>query len=507
MADIKLNETFQQIKQLVIEMPLIKKASILTVVAVSIASLIFLGQLSTQSRYQVLFSNLESEDIASITEALDKYKISYRIQSESKAIMVPSDEVLQARLKLAKEGLPQSSGVGFEIFDAQSFGMTDFEQQLNYQRALQGELQRTINDFREIDDSRVHLVVPEKSVFLTAKEHASASIILKLKKGEKVREETVQSIVHMVSASVKDLDAQHVTVVDTNGQLLTSTAKDGQNGTLGGLRKKNDLEASYENKVRSLLEPIVGFGKIKVRVTADLDFTAKQTTEEKFDPDSIAIRTEARTRNKETDSQNSGGGETVSANSNSKEKDNQIENITYEVSKQVQQISHPVGELKNLSVAVIVDGVYKKNEEGAATYVARTEEEMKQFEDIIRSAIGYSKDRGDQLKVMNLAFQNPEEVFASLEKSPFEGWGTYTFYFNLIVNLIIAIIALLLIFFVIRPVISAWNQRRMEEVAPEPALAGIEQKLLTPSQAKDELEQKALSDPADMVQVLRKWLQ
>lgn len=512
MADIKLNETFQQIKQLIIEMPLMKKISILTVMGLALGSLGVLAQLSNQSTYEVLFSNLESEDISSITQALDKYGVQYQIQSESKALLVPGEDVLATRLKLAKDGLPQHAGVGYEIFDNQSFGMTDFEQQLNYQRALQGELQRTINEFREIEDSRVHLVIPQKSVFLTEKEPATASIILKLKKGETIDDQAVQSIIHMVSASVKDLDPKHVTVVDTSGQLLSSPVEEGENGSLAGMRKKGDLEVSYENKVKSLLEPIVGFGKVKVKVTADLDFTSKQTTEEKFDPESIAVRTETRTRNKESDEVGSAnqqggqqqGGGMMGQNSN-KEKDNVTETVAYEVSKQIQQINHPTGELKSLSVAVVVDGIYSKNQDGISTYNPRSADDMKNFEEIVKGAIGYNSERGDQLKIMNLAFQNPEESFASDQGGYFSNMKSYTFYLNLAVNVVIAVIALLVVLFVIRPVIMAWNQKR--QLAGDVAMLNeAEQKLLTPGEARKELEQKAMQDPVDMVQVIRKWL-
>lgn len=508
MAEIKLNETFQQIKQLIVEMPLIKKVSILTVLGVSIASLMLLVQLSSKSTYQVLFSNLEAEDIASITTALDKYNVPYQIQSESKALLVPGEQVLSTRLQLAKEGLPQNSGVGYEIFDSQSFGMTDFEQQLNYTRALQGELQRTINEFSEIEDSRVHLVIPQKSVFLTAKEPSTASIILKLKKGETVDDETVQSIVHMVSASVKDLNPKHITVVDTSGQLLSSASEEGESASVAGLKKKADLENNFENKVKSLLEPIVGFGKVKVKVTADLDFTEKQTTEEKFDPDSIAIRNETRTRNKESEVLPLNQQQQTAATTTEgpgKEKDNVTETVAYEVSKQIQQITHSSGGIKSLSVAVVIDGIYQTGEDGKSLYVARTADEMKNFEEIIKGAIGYNQERGDQLKVMNLAFQNPEEAFRNNKGGLFSDMKNYTFYLNLAVNVVIGVIALLVVLFVIRPLILAWNQKR--QLAGDAAmLEDAEQKLLTPGEARKELEQKALSDPVDMVQVIRKWL-
>ncbi|MBF0104154.1 MAG: flagellar M-ring protein FliF [Deltaproteobacteria bacterium] len=511
MADIKLNETFQQIKTLIVEMPFLKKLSILITVGVSVAILVFLGQLSGKSEYQVLFSNLETEDITAIATALDKYNVEYQIQSDSKAILVPGSKVLETRIKLSKDGLPKYGGVGFEIFDKNSFGMTDFEQRLNYQRALQGELQRTINEFMEIEDSRVHLVVPQESVFLKDKEGATASIILKLEAGEKIREETVRSIVHLVSTSVSNLDASKVTVVTTDGSLLTADNTDGDAmGGAGGMQKKSDLESAYEQKVRSLLEPIVGFGKIRVKVTADLDFTSKETTEEKYDPDSIAVRNETRTRNKESEET---AGEEKQAAGAGKQKDVQTETMTYEVSKQIQHINHPTGNLKNLSVAVIIDGVYQKNEDGTTAYAARTPEEIQSFEDIIKSAVGFNQARGDQIRVMNLAFQNPETLFAQQESSSLVDVSSNSFYLGIIVNVVIAMIAILIILFVIRPVIGAWNVRRRDTLAVAgmgagfPALAEGGQKMLTTDEAKMALEKKAATNPGDMVEVLKKWLE
>ncbi|MCP5464765.1 MAG: flagellar M-ring protein FliF [Deltaproteobacteria bacterium] len=501
MADetTKLNETFQQIKQMIIEMPLMKKLSIVLTIGISLSVLVFLGQLSSQSGYQVLFSNLESEDLSAIASSLEGLGIPYEIQSEAQAILVPADDVLTTRLKLAREGLPQFGGVGFELFDQDSFGMTDFEQRLNYQRALQGELVRTINEFKEVDDSRIHLVIPEKSLFMQSKEVATASVVLKLAKGEKIQEETVRSIVNLVSASVPNLDAKNVTVVDTTGQLLSSEMGEESGGGLAVFRKKRDLEMSYETKVRSLLEPIVGFGKVKVRVTADMDFTSKETTEEKFDPESIAVRSESRTKNKESEA----GDAAAAAAAAGKEKDQQSESINYEVSKQVQHIKHASGELQKLSIATIIDGTYEEGEDGEKTYQPRSEDDMKKFEDLIKSAIGFNQERGDQLKVMNLAFQSPESLFKEGSEQQMFDKSTYAFYLSIIVNVVIAVIALLIILFVIKPLITAWREKQ----GAEGALAGGNKMMLPPGAAKDELERKALEDPADMVKILRKWLE
>lgn len=517
MADFNLKEGIDQFKDVFRELSLVKKVSIFFTIALSIYVLTFLYQLSTKSNYQVLFSNLESEDVGEVASALDKYKIAYQVQSETRSILVPGDKVLETRLKLAQEGLPRFGGVGFEIFDEKSFGMTEFEQRLNFQRALQGELERTINNLEEVDDSRVHLVIPEKTVFVQSRETPSASVVIKMARGARLPESTVQSIVNLVSASVANLEAKAVTVVDTTGQLLTAdVASEG----VASYKKKDDIERSFESKVLALLEPIVGLGKVKVQVTADLDFTEKQTTEEKYDPESIAIRSERRSKVKEEGGASSAGGvagtgtQGAAGTSSGKNKNEQNETIEYEVSKQIQHIVNPVGELEKLSVAVVVDGNYDFNDDGEAKYVARSEEELKNYEELIKSAIGFDQERGDQLKVMNLAFQNLDEVFENKGSFWQEFWSdrnTYTFYMSLLINVTIFIVALLIIFFVLVPIGRTWISRQKMLSAQlqdrnSPQLNPEGEKRMLDTKMKDQLQQQALEDPDSMVNVLRSWL-
>lgn len=499
-----------------------KKVAIGVAFAAAISVMILLGELASQSKYEVLFSNLNSEDIGQVTQTLDKYKIPYEVQSHTKAVMVPGEMVLETRMKLAKDGLPKFGGVGFEIFDDKSFGMTEFEQRLNFQRALQGELTRTISQMEEVDDVRVHLVLPEKSVFRQAQEEPSAAVVLRLKAGMKLEESSILGIVHLVSSSVPSLNPKKVTVVDGNGQMLTSMDDDSATGDLAAFRKKHDIEKNYERKVKSLLEPIVGFGKVQVKVTADLDFTLKETTEEKFDPESIAVRSEKKTKSKESGSSAGAGGvvgpnaQAGASSSPGKESSDQTEQVEYEVSKQVQKIVSPVGDVKKLSVAVVVDGKYEVAAEGEEPkYAARTPEEMKNYEDLVKSAIGFNDTRGDQLKVMNLAFQSLDQLFASTAggsvwQKMFNDRTTYTFYVNVLVNVVIAVIAILIALFLVRPVVTAWLAQRREQ--SQLALAGGHGGrggALTSGdvQMRERIQQQAMDDPDNMVKILRSWLE
>lgn len=515
MAEFNLSEAWENLRKAAAEMSLVKKASILVTIFVSLSVLGLLYQLAEKSNYEVLFTSLKADDVGQIATALDKYKIPYQIQSESQSILVPGEKVLETRLKLAKDGLPRFGGAGFEIFDQKSFGMTEFEQRLNYQRALQGELVRTINGLQEVEDTRVHLVIPEKTIFAQSREAPSASVVLKLAQGQKLPEETVESIVHLVSASVPNLDPESVTVVDTTGQLLTLEAGD---ENTEATRKKQDIEKSFEEKVRTLLEPIVGMGKVRVKVTADLDFTSKETTEEKYDPDAIAVRSEKRTKLSEANSTGSAGG-VVGANAQKsqggpvKDKTEQNETVDYEVSKQVQHTVAAVGELRKLSVAVVVDGVTTVAGDGATQYAARSADEIKNYEELVKSAIGFQTERGDQLKVMNLAFQNLEQVFAE-EKPSF--WqrvtsdkNSFTFYLGVMTEVIIALVAVLLVVFIIRPMVAAFFARRAFATEGGDMAAQLNpqrQMYLQEAQIKEEIQKQAVQDPDNMVNVLRAWM-
>lgn len=517
MPEFKLNEAWENMQRIVGEMSLVRKAAILVGLFVSFSVIGLVYELSNKATYEVLFSSLKTDDIGQIAAALDKYKVPYQIQSESQSILVPGEKVLETRLKLAKDGLPKFGGVGFEIFDQKSFGMTEFEQRLNYQRALQGELARTIDGIEEVEDARVHLVIPEQTIFARSRELPSASVVLKLASGRRLAEASVESIVHLVSSSVPNLDAKDVTVVDTAGQLLTAQSGD-ENSDRS--RRKVDLEKNYEDKVRTLLEPIVGMGKVKVRVTADLDFTSREMTEEKYDPDSIAVRSEKKTKISEASATGSAGG-VVGANaqknesSPTKDHNEQNESVDYEVSKQVSRTVGATGELRKLSVAVVVDGLTSVGADGKTAYAARGTDEIKNYEDLVKSAVGFQTERGDQVKVMNLAFQNLEQMFTP---QPETFWtriagerSGFSFALGVLSEIVLALIAVLLLVFVVRPMAVAFMERRRaaaqgEAEEAQSKLPPQAQALLQDAKIKQEIRKQAVEDPDNMVNVLRNWM-
>ncbi|OGP95166.1 MAG: flagellar M-ring protein FliF, partial [Deltaproteobacteria bacterium RBG_19FT_COMBO_56_10] len=245
-----------------------------------------------------LYAQLSPEDSGAVIEKLKEKKVPYKVDGSS--ISVPADKVYETRMELAGEGLPQGGGVGFEIFDKTAFGVTDFVQKVNYKRALQGELSRTITQIKEIDTARVHLALPEKGVFLDEQKKARASVIVKLKPGRQLTQGQVSSIVHLVANSTDNLKPEDVAVVDTAGKMWTREADQDAGMMLSAtqLEYKKSLEKDYEHRVQSMLEKAVGMNNVVARVSADVDTRHVERTEERYDPDGQVVRSEQ--RNKES---------------------------------------------------------------------------------------------------------------------------------------------------------------------------------------------------------------
>jgi flagellar M-ring protein FliF len=316
--------------------------------------------------------------------------------------------------------------VGFELFDNTKLGMTEFAQNVNYQRALQGELSRTINGLVEVESSRVHIVMSRKSLFLDDEQPATASVILNLARGKWLNKSQVQGIVHLISSSVPRLEPQNVTIVDNNGKLLAGLEDENAPGSITSdqLEFQEKKEHSLENRIKSMLESVLGQDKAIVRVSCDLDFVQQEKTEEMFFPENQVVRSE-QTFNERSDkaAANPSGipglaanivkdktatGKTKAAGSIYQKQDN---TRNYEIGKMTSRQIMPVGKLKRLSVAVVVDGTYKRvlNEEGPEAveeiqYVPRSEAEMAKLENIVKRAVNYDETRGDKVEVVNISF-------------------------------------------------------------------------------------------------------
>src|SRR5574337_1072576 len=288
----KIVESFKQVWA---GLGLAGRALVLLVGGGALAALLWIAFSTNRPDMATLFSQLNPSDAGAIVEELKNSKVSYRVVDGGTRILVPSGVVHETRLHLATRGLPQGGGVGFEIFDRTTLGTTDFVQRLNYQRALQGELARTIGQLKEVTAARVHLALPQPSVFTEQEKPATASIVLNLRPGARLTPEQVRGIVHLVSSSVEGLNPDRVTVIDTSGKLIARPAENGLSLTGSGqLETQAGVAAELERRVRTMLDEILGPNKATVRVAAQMDFTSVERTEERFDPRGV-IKSEQRT--------------------------------------------------------------------------------------------------------------------------------------------------------------------------------------------------------------------
>ncbi|GAB4361606.1 MAG: flagellar basal-body MS-ring/collar protein FliF [Deltaproteobacteria bacterium] len=430
MADIA--GTANQIRNTFRGMPPAKRWTAIAVGAGTLALMVGLVLWSQRPVYQVLFSGLSPEDAGKIVERLDSSRVPHRLEQGGSTILVPADRVHETRLKLAGEGALQGGTVGFEIFDSPKLGMTDFVQQLNYQRAIQGELARTIQSLASVEKARVHIVIPKHSIFSERDQAPSASAVIQLRPGQKLSEGQVQAIAQLISSSVPGLVPGQVSVIDTRGTLLSKPGADSEDRLpIASYNLQRSIETSLEERARNILERTVGPGHAVVRVAAVVEQKRVESTEEKYDPDSAVVRSEQ--RSEESTSGSSGapqgipgtksnvpgpGGSpaaaaaTASASTNNSSRSN--ETINYEVTRIVSRVSTPIVEIKRLSVAVLVDGTYRTEAaEGGATrsvFVPRTPEEIQNFEKLVKNAIGFRAERGDTVEIVSAPFPAGEET-------------------------------------------------------------------------------------------------
>ncbi len=484
-----------------------KKISLL---AISAATLIGIGVLVfmvNQADYRVLFSNLSNEDAGNIVAKLQEKKIPYRLSSSGDSILVPSEKVSELRLELAASGLPQGGGVGFEIFDTKNLGLTEFVQQLNYQRALQGELTRTINGLDEIQSSRVHIVIPKKSLFIEDQKKPTASVFLKLKPGRSLRPGQIDGIAHLVASSIEGLKPGDVMVVDNSGKVLSKVQSDSRIAGLSNSQTEyqRGIEKDLTTRVQSMLEKVVGEGKAVVRVTADLDFRVTEKTEEKYDPEEPVIRSVQRQSEK--------AGEPDEKAKSSARKSDEV--INYEINRTVKKTVMSVGDIKKLSIAVLVDGVYVKNDKGVEEFQPRSKKDLANLEDLVKKAVGFDAKREDQVVVSSVPFKKVDP------DGPADGesWKDRIVAFVPVFKyLTIAAGIICLILFVLRPMARMLMAKGQESPAkaqtsesPEELPAGPTPLALADTSAKkiteaDVVRQMAGTDAQRFAELLRNWL-
>jgi flagellar M-ring protein FliF len=399
-------------------LPASGKLSLLLVVVGAVVAGFLITAQTKFSGYQYLYTNLSLTDQNKIAERLQGMNVEAQFRGDS--ILVPGHKVLELRNTLSAEGLPQGGGVGFELFDKQNFGETEFQQRINYMRATQGEIARTIMAIDGVEKARVHIVVPEQSLFAVDQRQPSASVALNMAKGRKLSDGQVKGILHLIVTSVEGLTESNVSIIDQNGNILFQGSKDSSSiMSAKGMEIQASVEGRLESQVRDLLERIVGSNGISVKVSANLNLQQIERTVEQIDPESRVALAENTTTEQSTGSTGSSGGVPGSASNlpgggssgsgSSSESSKRIETTaTYVVSKTTQKILEPVGTIKSLSVAVLVDGKYTTKEDGTQDYAPRTDDELKKIEDLVKKAVGFDEARGDKVKVENMQFKQIE---------------------------------------------------------------------------------------------------
>jgi flagellar M-ring protein FliF len=440
-----------------------KKMALLIAGVIAIAMMSFVYLWAKDEPYAVLFSHLNDKDGGEIISQLDKMNIPYQFSSSGTTILIPEDKVYDTRLRIAQQGLPKGGAVGFELLDKESFGMSQFNEQVNYQRALEGELSRTIAIISSIDDARVHLAMPKPSLFVRERKFPSASVALTLLPGRSLSQGQIDGIIHLISSSVPELQPDKVTIIDQRGNLLTGESYRDRSANVAQLEFSERIENSVRERVEKIIIPILGKNNVKVQVNADVDFSRQESTSETYDPNSnIAnqtIRSKQQVENHQSATSYGIGGvpgalsnqpvptpsAPIDENDESIEKNNKQQpynlqsnnTVNFEVNRQVIRSQIPEGRVKRLSVAVLVNYKFvtiepdeaKSDDDSKSSsiteqWVKLDNDELKNIEALARQAMGFSDLRGDTLTVANLKFT--DQLFDDNENIAF--WKTNEFY-------------------------------------------------------------------------------
>jgi len=446
---------------------------------------IFLSSRLTSGGTALLYGDLDPADSGQIVQVLESQKVPYDVKANGTQIFVPGDQVLQLRVSLAEQGLPGGGSVGYEIFDEnQGIGTTGFVQNVNLVRALEGELSRTISAMRNVRGARIHLVMPRRELFSRERQEASASVVLQVQGSGRLGKEQVSAIQHLVAAAVPNLSPDQISILDDRGQLLARGEGEGESSTAASTAE--DMRLGFENRMRQsvveLLERTVGLNRVRAEVTADIDYDRIVENAEIFDPDSQVARSTQTVQENESSSENEDQS-TVTVQNNLPETDaaagtgnsasNQVtrseETVNFEITKTIRNRVKESVEIKRLSVAVLVDGVYVENADGDMVWQPRKAEELQQLETLVKSAVGFDGKRGDTVEIVNMQF-------VKLEPLEFDD-GSLVFgiskeeFLQLAEVLVLAVVGLLVILLVVRPVLTRLFESMPTALASTPSSA------------------------------------
>jgi len=496
--------------------------------------------------YRVLYSNLSDRDGGAVIASLEQMNIPFKFAEGGGALLVPANQVHEVRLRLAGQGLPKGGLVGFEVMETQKLGTSQFQEQVNYQRALEGELARSIQSLSAVNGARVHLAFTKASAFVREQQKPSASVLLSLHPGRGLDASQVSAIVHLVSSSIPDMPTKNVTVVDQSGNLLSS--QDGGNLGIdpGQFKYRREVEQSFVKRIESILTPITGINNVLAQVTADMDFTMSENVTEMYSPNQSATAAAAVRSQQTSESAASSGaaaGGVPGALSNqppgnasaplnvapatptapgqkpataatatqtgaaaAPTNTRRDSTINYEVDKTIKHTRAPVGTIKRLSVAVVVNHRKLTDADGNVTTKPLSAEEMIQINALVKEVMGYSKERGDTLNVTNSAFSAPQ-VDPIAEVPLWKQPETIATAKDIGRNLLIAGLVVFLVLGVLRPLLTKLAEVRIppppepgeDVVHPAARRVGYEENL-------DAAKQLARSEPKLVANVVKEWV-
>ncbi len=438
--------------------------SLAGVVLFLISFFVYLATQLNTKEYSVLYTDLDLEDAKQIVAELEASNIKYKLTKNGTEIQVPSDVVNKMRVQTAELALEsKGSNVGYEIFDnSDALGSTNFMQNVNLIRALEGELARSVRSVDNIKSARVHLVMPKREMFSKEQQKPSASVVIKTIQGQ-LSPQSVQAIQKLIAASVPKLDVKDVAIVDSSGNLLTATENNEVVTANRNEKMRLEMEQQITDNVQKLLEQAIGKDNVRAQVNIEMDFDQVVTNEEIFDPDSQVVRSQASMNdNSTTTEQNNpvtvaqnipNGDNALQGNGSVTQNAKSEETINYEISKVVRNKVKNMGTIRRLTAAVVVDGIYERDADGKRVYKSRSEEEMRQLTELVKSAVGYDADRGDMVEVENIRFASFEPELEKPEEILIMGF-TKDELIRIAEGLGVAIVAILVIVLVIRPLIN-----------------------------------------------------
>ncbi len=515
--------------QLLKEWPLRRKLMAAGVIAITLGLFLVLILQARLADHQLLYANLSETDASSVVNWLRGQRIPYRLENGGKNIWIPADKLYEARIDLAANGLPSGGGVGFEVFDKQSFALTDYVQKVNYTRALQGELARTITSLGPVEAARVHLALPEKRLFKEQQKEATASVIVTLGQGRALDSSQVKGIVHLVAGSVPGLEPEHVKVIDSNGLVLKAKEqnKDEQMLSVNMLAFQKELENRLESRAQTLLDKTMGNGKAMVRVSATLNFAKVEKTQELFDADEPVIRSEQITTQASGNNGSGGipgvqsnlGGNLGASQSTGPENSSSSRTTNYEISKTISKIVNPVGTITKLSVSVLVAHKAEKDPTtGKITLRSRSEQELLDIKEMVATALGVVVERGDKINIVSMPFIDPPKAQQDNETATAQAIYQYIPLFKMALIPLAALLGYLLL---VRPLLKTMRTEVTEHYKSVEELQRLqyeaaktkqrpttleEMRNMNPEQQLLSLKKNITQDPTQATFIIKNWL-